>query len=203
MGANPGPGLIPVVGPSGSPADAIGPPAAGYVLTWHAGTAQYPDGFATWEPGGGGGAVTSVFGEVGNALPGWSVTGGTDLHVDPAGQVVSEENGQSSKFIDGQYRWDGDGGRGAGVIDSNFAVESQPGAGVAAFHALGGRGGTVALNAEGLALKKLGPAAAPADGELAASTFTFWLDATNGAPVLHIKAKQADGTVVGAAIPLA
>lgn len=46
-------------------------------------------------------------------------------------------------------------------------------------------------------------AAQPADGTLAASQTTFWLDSTNGAAVLHIKAKQADGTVVGAAIPLA
>lgn len=46
-------------------------------------------------------------------------------------------------------------------------------------------------------------AAAPADGTIAASQVTFWLDATNGATVFHIKAKQANGTVVGAAIPLA
>lgn len=46
-------------------------------------------------------------------------------------------------------------------------------------------------------------AAAPADGTIAASQTTFWLDATNGSPIFHIKAKQANGTVVGAAIPLA
>jgi hypothetical protein len=46
-------------------------------------------------------------------------------------------------------------------------------------------------------------AAAPADAALAASQFTLWLDATNGAAKLMIKAKQADGTVKTATIALA
>lgn len=46
-------------------------------------------------------------------------------------------------------------------------------------------------------------AAAPADATLAASQFTLWLDATNGAAKLMCKAKQANGTVVTAAVALA
>lgn len=46
-------------------------------------------------------------------------------------------------------------------------------------------------------------AAAPADASLAANQFTFWLDPTNGAAKLMIKAKQADGTVKTAAVALA
>jgi hypothetical protein len=37
--------------------------------------------------------------------------------------------------------------------------------------------------------------AAPADGDLASSEMALWLDATNGAAKLMVKAKQADGTV--------
>jgi len=46
-------------------------------------------------------------------------------------------------------------------------------------------------------------AAAPADAALAASQFTLWLDATNGAAKLMVKAKQADGTVKTASVALA
>lgn len=47
-----------------------------------------------------------------------------------------------------------------------------------------------------------GTTAVPADGDLAASQFALWLDATNGAASLRVKAKTADGTVVTATIPL-
>ena len=48
-----------------------------------------------------------------------------------------------------------------------------------------------------------GDNAALADGALANGDLTFWLDQTNGACVLNIKAKQADGTVRTAQVALA
>lgn len=45
--------------------------------------------------------------------------------------------------------------------------------------------------------------AAPADADLTNSEMALWLDATNGAAKLMIKAKQADGTVRTAAVALA
>jgi hypothetical protein len=45
--------------------------------------------------------------------------------------------------------------------------------------------------------------AAIADGTHVAGDFSFWLDDTNGAVVFHIKAKQADGTVVNGTVSLA
>lgn len=45
--------------------------------------------------------------------------------------------------------------------------------------------------------------AAPADADLAASEVSLWLDATNGAAKLMIKAKQADGTVRTGSVALA
>src|SRR5665213_103218 len=47
-----------------------------------------------------------------------------------------------------------------------------------------------------------GDTAALADAALAAGDFTFWLDDTNGTVVFHIKAKQADGTVVNGTVAL-
>lgn len=43
---------------------------------------------------------------------------------------------------------------------------------------------------------------APADGDLIAGDMAIWFDDTNAAAKMMIKAKQADGTVVGAEIPL-
>lgn len=43
----------------------------------------------------------------------------------------------------------------------------------------------------------------PADSELAAGELMLWFDSTNGASKLMIKAKQADGTVKTANVPLA
>ena len=45
--------------------------------------------------------------------------------------------------------------------------------------------------------------AAPADAELAAGDLALWLDATNGACKLMVKAKQADGTVRTGSLALA
>jgi hypothetical protein len=45
--------------------------------------------------------------------------------------------------------------------------------------------------------------AAPADGELVAGDVALWLDATDGAAKLMVKAKTANGTVATAAIALA
>jgi hypothetical protein len=45
--------------------------------------------------------------------------------------------------------------------------------------------------------------AAPADAELVAGEAAYWFDPTNGAAKFMIKAKQANGTVVSAAIALA
>jgi hypothetical protein len=45
--------------------------------------------------------------------------------------------------------------------------------------------------------------AALADGSLASGDFSLWLDQTNGAAKLMVKAKQADGTVKTATIVLA
>ena len=45
-------------------------------------------------------------------------------------------------------------------------------------------------------------AAVPADGSLAASQMRLWLDPTNGAGKLMIKAKTADGTVVTGSVNL-
>jgi hypothetical protein len=45
--------------------------------------------------------------------------------------------------------------------------------------------------------------AAPADAALAANQFTLWLDATNGAAKLMVKAKSANGTVVYGSVALA
>ena len=44
---------------------------------------------------------------------------------------------------------------------------------------------------------------APADADIVAGQCMFWFDSTNGASALKIKAKQADGTVKTASIPLA
>lgn len=44
--------------------------------------------------------------------------------------------------------------------------------------------------------------AAPADAELVAGEAAYWFDSTNGASAFNIKAKQADGTVKTATIPL-
>lgn len=44
---------------------------------------------------------------------------------------------------------------------------------------------------------------APADAELSAGEVMLWFDSTNGASKLMVKAKQADGTVKTANIPLA
>lgn len=44
---------------------------------------------------------------------------------------------------------------------------------------------------------------APADGALAASQMALWLDDTNGAGKLMVKAKTANGTVVTASVALA
>lgn len=44
--------------------------------------------------------------------------------------------------------------------------------------------------------------AALAEAALAASQYTTWLEATSGAPIFHIVAKDVDGTSFGAAIPL-
>lgn len=44
---------------------------------------------------------------------------------------------------------------------------------------------------------------APADGELSAGECALWLDQTDGAAKLMVKAKQADGTVRTAAVALA
>lgn len=52
-------------------------------------------------------------------------------------------------------------------------------------------------------LSMLGVTSAPADGELAAGQVALWLDATNGAAKLMVKAKQADGTVRVGALALA
>lgn len=49
MSANPGPGLISVVGPSGEVVSSIGPAAVGDTLVFQAGNAQFPDGW--WAPG--------------------------------------------------------------------------------------------------------------------------------------------------------
>lgn len=43
---------------------------------------------------------------------------------------------------------------------------------------------------------------APADGDLAAGQLALWFDDTNGAGVLNIKAKTADGTVVTGTVTL-
>lgn len=45
--------------------------------------------------------------------------------------------------------------------------------------------------------------AAPANGDLASSEMALWLDATNGAGKLMVKAKTADGTVVTGSLALA
>lgn len=45
--------------------------------------------------------------------------------------------------------------------------------------------------------------AAPADGDLASSELSLWLDATNGAGKLMVKAKTANGTVVTGSLALA
>lgn len=47
-----------------------------------------------------------------------------------------------------------------------------------------------------------GPNAAAASGDLSAGWWSFWLDSTNGAPKLMVKAKQADGTVVTGSVTL-
>jgi hypothetical protein len=44
--------------------------------------------------------------------------------------------------------------------------------------------------------------AAPADAALAAGDMALWFDQTNGAAKLMVKAKQANGTVVSAAVAL-
>jgi hypothetical protein len=44
--------------------------------------------------------------------------------------------------------------------------------------------------------------AAPADADLAAGRAAIWFDKTNGTAALNIKAKQADGTVKTATIPV-
>lgn len=46
------------------------------------------------------------------------------------------------------------------------------------------------------------PNAAPADGTLSAGQAIFWFDSTNDSARLVIKAKQADGTVVTAEVPV-
>jgi hypothetical protein len=50
---------------------------------------------------------------------------------------------------------------------------------------------------------KLDTHAAPADGALAAGDLYLWFDQTNGSAKLMVKAKQANGTVVTAAVALA
>jgi hypothetical protein len=45
-------------------------------------------------------------------------------------------------------------------------------------------------------------AVAPADGDLDAGQVALWFDPTNGAAALNIKAKQANGTVKTATIPV-
>lgn len=47
-----------------------------------------------------------------------------------------------------------------------------------------------------------GPNAAPADATLAAGGFSLWLDATDGAGKLMVKAKTANGTVVAGSVTL-
>lgn len=49
----------------------------------------------------------------------------------------------------------------------------------------------------------VGPNAAAADASLFAGWFSFWLDDTNGAAKLMVKAKSADGTVVTGSVNLA
>jgi hypothetical protein len=51
-------------------------------------------------------------------------------------------------------------------------------------------------------LQVRGATAAPADAALAAGSFSLWLDQTNGAAKLKIKAKQANGTVVQGEVAL-
>jgi len=68
-------------------------------------------------------------------------------------------------------------------------------------------GGTIQGNGAGGIIATAGPLATlantePADGTLFAGEAAIWFDPTNGAAALNIKAKQADGTVKTATIPV-
>jgi hypothetical protein len=78
-----------------------------------------------------------------------------------------------------------------GFVDVQAAeyVQFEPGFGA----------GIVALQADGSSWWQLSE---PADGDLSAGTFAFWLDATNGAAKFKVKAKTLDGTVVTGQIAL-
>jgi hypothetical protein len=66
--------------------------------------------------------------------------------------------------------------------------------------------GTEAMWIRSDALTELRPViiqnAAPADGALSTGQAALWFDQTNGASALKVKAKQADGTVKTATVPL-
>lgn len=179
-------------------------------------------GWAILESGEGVAEVFSVFAATGNVLPNASVSGNS-LDLGPGGFTaattvfnVDNTGNVSALTLNAHLTGSSD--------DNRYVGQTAAIAPVAGLHSVGdwvtttagrvfvcsvaGTPGTWVEVGANMSTTTTVPqlittqAAAPADGTLAASQVTFWLDATNGAPVFHIKAKQANGTVVGAAIPL-
>lgn len=155
------------------------------------------EGWAILESGEGVAEVFSVFAATGNILPGWAVSDTNTLTGAPlAGGfdalVLKDNTGAHTVLAAG----DDTGGAVLLSLDGTNSVTVN----------------NTATTVAGPLTNTTGPAtfpeiistqaSAPADGTLAASQVTFWIDATNGAGVFHIKGKTVDGTVVGAAIPL-
>jgi hypothetical protein len=86
---------------------------------------------------------------------------------------------------------------GATALTANYATNAQT---VPVLDAEGINGSTRVFAKGHLVINNH---AAPVDGDLAAGDCALWFDQTNGAAKLMVKAKQADGTVVTAAIALA
>lgn len=123
----------------------------------------------------------------------------------PAGNpAVLDRGSAGSTGGDARLRGgDGLGGNGGGsaVLTAGAASDGSDGA---VFTAAGGTTGLRGLaTVRGSAFLFSGLFVEPADVDIPTRGFALWIDATNGAAKLMIKAKQANGTVVAAAIPLA
>lgn len=148
-----------------------------------------------------GGTVVGALGVPGGQLEmdiptGWLVFNGPNSGIFRLGDSAGVGTYQFHAVVrpSGQYSWAAGGGNATATPDTGTARHA---AGVVRV-----TDGNTGMGSILAALLRANANSAPADGDLANGELAVWMDATNGAAALRVKAKQADGTVVTGSIPL-